>query len=112
MQAANLTVPLRAAATSACVISGAPVPGTRCRHAPEATRNCGLLARGITLFFGTFPLLSGSGKLDTPWERMQREKASAPVACADPAEALVKEDALPPHPQTIRTTAAVATTVQ
>jgi hypothetical protein len=66
------------------------------------------------LSLGTFPLLSGSGKADTPWERMQREKASAPVACADPAEVVVEEeeDPLAPHPQTNRTRPAVAMTLR
>ena len=109
MQAANLTMPVSAASTSACVVFGRFEFGTRCWQACEATRNWGLLARGMTLFLGTFPLLSGSGKADTPWERMQREKASAPVACADPAEVVVvEEDPLLPHPQTSRTRPVVA----
>jgi hypothetical protein len=88
---------------------GALVFGSRCWQAPWATRNWGLLARGITLSLGIWPLLLGSGKLDTPWERMQREKASAPFACADAAEVVEEEeeeeeeDPAPPHPQTSRT---------
>jgi len=62
------------------------------------------------LVLGTFPLLSGSGKPDTPWERMQREKASAPVACADPAELVEEEEAVPPHPQMSRARPAVTMT--
>ena len=42
---------------------------------------------------------------------MQPEKASAPLCCADPAEEVVDEVPLPPHPQTIRTRTAVAMTL-
>ncbi|MFZ0973356.1 MAG: hypothetical protein WAN22_14090 [Solirubrobacteraceae bacterium] len=98
---ANLTMPLSAAATSAWVSVGAPVFGSRCRQALWATGNCGLLASGMIWFFGIVPLLFGSGKLDTPWDRMQLEKATAPVAGDDAAaEVLVEDEAedAPPHP--------------
>jgi hypothetical protein len=49
---------------------------------------------------GTFGV--GSGKFGTPWERMQRAKASAPFSCADAAGVVAEE--LPPH--------AAATTVR
>jgi hypothetical protein len=52
-------------------------------HALWAAWNCELLTpsccRGI---FGIEPLLAGSGKARTPWERMHREKASAVLTCA------------------------------
>src|ERR1700730_11487012 len=85
MQAANLTMPLSAACTSAWVSVGGFVFGSRCWQALWATWNWGLLARGASCALGICPLLLGSGKLDTPWERMQRETASVPLACADPA---------------------------
>jgi hypothetical protein len=107
MQAANLTMPLSAACTSAWVVLGGFVFGSRCWQALWATWNWGLLARGTTLSLGIVPLLLGSGKLDTPWERMQPEKASAPLSCADPAE-VVEEGPPPPHPQTSRARPAVA----
>jgi hypothetical protein len=66
-----------------------------------ATRNWGLLASGITSFLGICPLLLGSGKVGTPWERMQSENASAPFACADAVE-VVEELPPPPHPQAMR----------
>jgi hypothetical protein len=59
---------------------GAFVFGSRCWQAVSATGNWGLLARGMTSVFGISPLLFGSGKLDTPWERMQSENATAPLA--------------------------------
>ena len=86
MHAANLTMPRRAASTSAWVEVGAVVCGSRCWQALWAGWNWGLPASGITWTFGTFPLLSGSGKLDTPCERIQREKASAPFCDAALAE--------------------------
>ena len=98
MQAANLTMPSSAAWTSAWVDLARFVFGSTCWQAVWATRNWGLLARGTTSFLGISPLLLGSGKLDTPWERMQSEKASAALAFADPAE-VVEEDPPPPHPQ-------------
>jgi hypothetical protein len=78
MHAANLTMPLIAASTSAWLDLGAPVFGSRCWQALWATRNCGLPARETTCALGISPLLFGSGKLDTPCERMQSVKASAP----------------------------------
>jgi len=98
MQPANLTMPSSAAWTSAWVDLGGFVFGSTCWQAVWATRNWGLLARGTTSFLGISPLLLGSGKLDTPWERMHSEKASAALAFADPAE-VVEEDPPPPHPQ-------------
>jgi DNA-binding response OmpR family regulator len=98
---ANLTMPLSAASTSACVSVGAPVFGSRCWHALWATGNCGSLASGTTWVLGIVPSVPGSGKLDRPWERMQREKASVPLAGAEAAEVAVDEDPPPPpHPQT------------
>src|ERR1700757_74075 len=107
MQAANRTMPLSAACTSARVAVGGLVSGSRCWQADWATRNWGLPASGTTLSFGIVPLVSGSGKLDTPWERMQRENASAPLCCADAAEVVEEEDA-PPHPLTRTAMPAVA----
>ncbi|MGH2881445.1 MAG: hypothetical protein ACRDPA_01860, partial [Solirubrobacteraceae bacterium] len=47
----------------------------------------------------TSPLLFGSGKSDTPWERMHWEKASAPLACAAAAAVLdLVEEPPPPQP--------------
>ncbi len=104
---ANLTMPLIAASTSACVSVGAPVFGSRCWHAFWATGNCGLLASGTTLVLGIVPSVPGSGKLGRPWERMHVEKASAPLAGAAAAalaveavEALEADPPPPPHPQT------------
>lgn len=61
---------------------------------------------------GISPLLLGSGKLETPCERMHREKASAEgelVATAVPDEPPVPLDAeLPPHPPVSGTTPAIA----
>ncbi len=96
MQAANLTMPLNAWCTSGWVDLGGFVFGSRCWQALWAGWNRGLLTRGTTLSFGISPLLLGSGKLDSPWERMQPEKASAPLCCADPTE--VVEAGPPPGP--------------
>jgi hypothetical protein len=109
MQAANLTMPFSAACTSAWVDLGGFVFGRRCWQALSATRNWGLLASGITLSLGIDPLLSGSGKLDTPWERMHRAKTSAPPAWADAAGWLT--DVELPHATASRAMPAVAMTV-
>jgi hypothetical protein len=110
MQAANLTIPPSAAWTSVWVDLGGFVFGSRCWQAVWATPNWGLPARGTTSFLGISPLLLGSGKLETPWVRMQREKASAPPARADAAE-VAEEGPPPPHPQRVMTRPAVATMV-
>jgi DNA-binding response OmpR family regulator len=107
---ANLTMPLSAASTSACVSVGAPVLGSRCWQALWATGNSGLLASGTTWVFGIVPSVPGSGKLDSPWERMQRENASAPLAGAEAAAVAVEEDPPPPpHPHTSIASPAAAT---
>jgi hypothetical protein len=111
MQVANLTMPLSAASTSAWVSVGAPVFGSRCWQVLWATGNCGLLASGMIWFFGIDPLLLGSGKLDTPWDRMQLEKATAPVVCDDAAAEVLVDDAAedaPPHPQVSKATPTAA----
>jgi hypothetical protein len=54
------------------------------------------------------PLLVGSGKFGTPWERMQRAYASAPFCVAVVVVAAVVEE-LPPQPAVSSETAAIAT---
>jgi hypothetical protein len=49
-------------------------------------RSMGRRELGITGRQRSTPLLSGSGKFGTSWERMHREKASSPFCCAAAAE--------------------------
>jgi hypothetical protein len=80
---------------SAARVGRPPGPfGNRCMQALWAAWSWGLLTPswcGVSL--GIPPVLLGSGKFDTLWERMQREKASAPFSRVDAAGGL--ED---PHP--------------
>ena len=71
---------------------GGPPPfGSRCRQALRAAWNRELLTPSCCRLGLAVPLPSGSGYFDTPLERMQPAKASAPFACADAAEALEEE---------------------
>jgi hypothetical protein len=82
------------------LVSALPPLGSRCVQASFAAVEACFelpLANG-----GTFPEASGSGKVGTPCDRMQREKASAVVV---DAAGLVAE---PPHPAASRVTPAVA----
>ena len=88
MHAENLS----ACALSCCSWAGVgPLPpfGSRFLQALCAAWNRELLTPSCSrATLGIDPLLLGSGKLDTPWERMQREKASASACCTDAAEEL------------------------
>ena len=65
-------------------LGGRPPFGSKCPQALCADWNRDVLTPSCrTLFFGGLPLLSGSGYLGTPLERMQREKTSHPLVCAD-----------------------------
>jgi hypothetical protein len=67
---------------SVCCTSGL-VGRSRYPHALSAIWSCELPTPSCWgVILGIAPLLSGSGNSDTPWERMQREKASAPFWCA------------------------------
>src|SRR5262249_10110690 len=62
-------------------VSSGPLPpfGSRCSQALSAAGNRGLLAASwctVSLRLRP-PTRCGSGKLGTPWERMQREKATS-----------------------------------
>jgi hypothetical protein len=61
--------------------------GSTCMQALSATWNWEVLTPSCCAG-GDFPPGSRSGKFGTPWERMQREKASLPFCGADAAEAL------------------------
>ena len=72
MHSAKLRMPRIASCISASLTP--PLFGSRCAHAVWAvwywespTPNC------CAVPFGIVPLLLGSGKLGTPWERMQAE---------------------------------------
>jgi hypothetical protein len=72
------------AVTCNCSASlGARPPfGSKRRQELCAAWYCELLTPSCCrLFFGGIPLLSGSGNLGTPFERMQLEKASHPFPC-------------------------------
>ena len=64
---------------SASCVSDPPV-GRRPTQAVWAAWNWELLTPSCgKLTFGSSPLLAGSGNFDTPWERMQAEKATHPL---------------------------------
>jgi hypothetical protein len=77
MQRANFVMSVRICWTTAGE-GGTPGPpyGSRYPQAWVAAWKRGLPAASSTRLFGHTPLLSGSGKFDTPRERMQWEKAS------------------------------------
>src|SRR5690242_10758207 len=81
----------------------------------ESNREGSLLLTLTTWRFGICPLLSGPGKLGTPWERMHWEKATSPF-CAVVVVAVVEEVTLAtlgeplPQPTASSEDAATATT--
>src|SRR6188472_1833148 len=67
------------------------VDRSRCAQALWAAWNCELLTPSCCMVtLGIAPLLSGSGNCDTPWERMQPEKARPPFCRADAAGELLE----------------------
>jgi hypothetical protein len=75
-----------------CSPGGTAPFGSRSPHAVWAAGYRGLLAAICSSWlFGSTPLRLGSGKVGMPFERMQREKASAPFSCTDAGPALEEE---------------------
>src|SRR6266567_6548894 len=86
MHRGNLRMPFITRCTMACgqtpvsshctseAVSAPPLLGYRCWQAVWAAWSWELLTpSSCALVFGTCPLLVGSGKFGTPWERMQWE---------------------------------------
>src|SRR5258708_25915307 len=98
MHWANLRMPVRTCCTMACgqspvsshcmsdAVSDPPLAGYKRWQAVWAAWSWELLTpSACASALGTCPLLAGSGKVGTPWERMQDEQATADGELDDPA---------------------------